>query len=65
VMSKQFYEALGPDRSKKAFVHYPAGTYPDQVDELKRSSSARRYFGSRLRRRRVLDRLVEVASSRT
>jgi trigger factor len=36
-----------------------------QVDELKRSSSARRYFASRLRRRRVLDRLVEVASSRT
>jgi trigger factor len=37
----------------------------DQVDELKRSPSARRYFASRLRRRRVLDRLVEVASSRT
>jgi trigger factor len=36
-----------------------------QVDELKKSSSARRYFASRLRRRRVLDRLVEVASSRT
>ncbi len=36
-----------------------------QVGELKRSPSARRYFASRLRRRRVLDRLVEVASSRT
>lgn len=32
-----------------------------QVDELKRSESARRYFASRLRRRRVLDRLAEEA----
>ena len=32
-----------------------------QVDELKKSPSARRYFASRLRRRRVLERLVEVA----
>jgi trigger factor len=31
-----------------------------QVNELKNSPSARRYFASRLRRRRVLDRLVEV-----
>ena len=32
-----------------------------QVDELKKSASARRYFASRLRRLRVLKRLVEVA----
>jgi trigger factor len=32
-----------------------------QVDELKKSESARRYFASRLRRRRVLNRLVEGA----
>ena len=31
-----------------------------QVAELKGSPSARRYFASRLRRRRVLDRLVEI-----
>ena len=31
-----------------------------QVAELKRTSSARRYFASRLRRLRVLDRLAEV-----
>ncbi len=37
----------------------------DQVAELKKSPSARRYFASRLRRRRVLDRLVEVATSGT
>jgi trigger factor len=36
-----------------------------QVAELKKSPSARRYFASTLRRRRVLDRLVEVAESRT
>jgi trigger factor len=41
------------------------GELKDQVEELKKSPSARRYFASRLRRRRVLDRLVEVASSRT
>jgi trigger factor len=33
-----------------------------QVEELKRSESARRYFASRLRRRRVLDRIAEGAS---
>jgi trigger factor len=36
-----------------------------QVAELKKSPSARRYFASRLRRQRVLERLVEVAESRT
>jgi lysophospholipase L1-like esterase len=34
-MSKAFYEALGPENSKKAFVHYPAGTFPGQAEELK------------------------------
>ena len=33
----------------------------DHVDELKGSESARQYFASRLRRRRVLERLMEVA----
>jgi trigger factor len=33
-----------------------------QVEELKRSESAKRYFASRLRRRRVLDRIAEGAS---
>ncbi|MHB8588205.1 MAG: trigger factor [Candidatus Dormibacteraceae bacterium] len=36
-----------------------------QVAELTKSPSARRYFASRLRRQRVLERLLEVASSRT
>lgn len=33
-MSKKFYEALGPENSKKAFVHYPANTYPGQDKPL-------------------------------
>jgi trigger factor len=36
-----------------------------QVAELKKSPSARRYFASRLRRMRVLERLVEVTGART
>jgi lysophospholipase L1-like esterase len=31
-MSKEFYEALGPEDSKHAFVHYPAGSYPGQTE---------------------------------
>ncbi|MCC9135572.1 rhamnogalacturonan acetylesterase [Pontibacter silvestris] len=34
-MSKAFYEAMGPEKSKKAFVHYPAGTFPGQDTALK------------------------------
>lgn len=34
-MSKILYEALGPQRSIKAFVHYPANTFPNQPNELK------------------------------
>lgn len=34
-MSKTLYEALGPEKSVKAFVHYPAGTFPGQTAELK------------------------------
>ncbi|HWV73409.1 MAG TPA: rhamnogalacturonan acetylesterase [Pseudosphingobacterium sp.] len=33
-MTKILYEALGPDESKKAFVHYPANTYPGQQEAL-------------------------------
>ena len=34
-MSKTLYEAWGPERSIKAFVHYPANTFPNQPNELK------------------------------
>ena len=33
-MSKDLYEALGPETSKKAFVHYPANSYPGQTQAL-------------------------------
>jgi lysophospholipase L1-like esterase len=33
-MSKAFYEALGVENSKKAFVHYPANSYPGQDKPL-------------------------------
>ena len=34
-MSKTLYEAWGPAESIKAFVHYPANTFPNQPKELK------------------------------
>jgi lysophospholipase L1-like esterase len=34
-MTKILYEAWGIERSKKAFVHYPAGTFPGQTSGLK------------------------------
>lgn len=33
-MTRTLYEAMGVEESKKAFVHYPAGTYPGQKEEL-------------------------------
>ena len=29
-MTRTLYEALGIEQSKRAFVHYPAGTIPDR-----------------------------------
>ena len=34
-MSKTLYESWGPTTSLKAFVHYPANTFPNQKEELK------------------------------
>lgn len=34
-MSKTLWESMGPEGTLKAFVHYPAGTFPDQTEELK------------------------------
>jgi lysophospholipase L1-like esterase len=34
-MSKILYEAWGPAQSIKAFVHYPANSFPNQPEELK------------------------------
>lgn len=32
--TRLFYEALGPDESRRAFVHYPANTFPGQPAAL-------------------------------
>lgn len=34
-MSKTMYEAWGPEKSLKAFVHFPANTFSNQPNELK------------------------------
>jgi lysophospholipase L1-like esterase len=34
-LSKTLYEAMGPEGTLKAFVHYPANTFPGQTTELK------------------------------
>jgi lysophospholipase L1-like esterase len=34
-MSKTLFEAMGPDGTLEAFVHYPANTFPGQTEELK------------------------------
>ncbi len=33
-MSKTLFEAMGPEKSKKAFVYYPANSYPNQPTAL-------------------------------
>ena len=34
-MTRDFYEALGEEQSKCAFVHYPAGSFPGQTTDFK------------------------------
>ncbi|MGA8923023.1 MAG: trigger factor [Candidatus Dormiibacterota bacterium] len=59
-------EGLEPsDEDVGAFLEEQAGKDDDlkgQAAELKKSASARRYFASRLRRIRVLERLLEVVA---
>lgn len=33
-LSKTLFEAMGPEKTKKAFVHYPANAYPNQPTAL-------------------------------
>ncbi len=49
-MSKTLYEALGPEGSKKLFVHYPAGSFPGQEEELKDDSHHSTYGAYELAR---------------
>ncbi len=50
------FEALGPETSRSAFVHYPANTFPGQVEALKDDSHFSPY-GGHLLARIVLDGL--------
>lgn len=47
-MSGVLYSALGPEDSKKAFVHYPANTFPDQAKALKDDTHFNAYGGHEL-----------------
>lgn len=49
-MSKTFYEALGPEKSIKAFVHYPANTFPDQPQALQDNTHFNAYGAYELAR---------------
>ena len=33
-MTRTLYEAMGVEPSKRAFVHYPAGSYPGQTQDF-------------------------------
>jgi lysophospholipase L1-like esterase len=47
-MAGKFYEALGEEGSKAAFLHYPAGTYPNRPEELKDNTHFNSYGGYEL-----------------
>ena len=49
-MSLKLYTALGPDKSAKAFVHYPANTFPGQDKPLKDDTHHNAYGGYELAR---------------
>ncbi len=49
-MSYAFYGALGAEGSKKAFVHYPANTYPNQEKALRDDTHHSIYGGYELAR---------------
>jgi len=47
-MSKIMYEAWGPEESVKAFVHYPANTFPNQTKALADNTHFNSYGGYEL-----------------
>ncbi|WP_247235455.1 rhamnogalacturonan acetylesterase [Telluribacter sp. SYSU D00476] len=49
-MSKTLWEALGVEGSKKAFVHFPAGTYPNQNKALEDNTHFTNYGAYQLAR---------------
>jgi lysophospholipase L1-like esterase len=49
-MSEKLYEAWGPENSTKAFVHYPANTFPGQDKPLRDDTHFNAYGGYELAR---------------
>jgi lysophospholipase L1-like esterase len=49
-MSKILYEAWGAEQSTRAFVHYPAGTFPGQTEALADNTHFNAYGGDQLAR---------------
>jgi lysophospholipase L1-like esterase len=49
-MSKVMWEAMGPEGTLKAFVHYPANTFPGQTEELKDNTHFNSYGAYELAR---------------
>ncbi|MCX7009111.1 MAG: rhamnogalacturonan acetylesterase, partial [Kiritimatiellaeota bacterium] len=49
-MSLKLYAALGPENSKKAFVHYPANTFPGQTKALEDNTHHNAFGGYELAR---------------
>lgn len=56
-MSKQIYEALGPEGSIKAFVHFPANSFPGQTEKLEDNTHFSTY-GAYLLARAVAQSMV-------
>jgi lysophospholipase L1-like esterase len=49
-MSKTMWEAMGPEGTLKAFVHYPANSFPGQTQELKDNTHFNSYGAYELAR---------------
>lgn len=49
-MTKTLYAAMGPEGSKRAFVHYPANTYPNQEKALADNTHFNTYGATQLAR---------------
>lgn len=63
-MSKDLYEALGEEGSKKAFVHYPANTFPGQQEPLADNTHFNAYGAYELAKcvvQSILDQKLELA----
>ena len=63
-MSKVLYEAWGPERSVKAFVHYPANTFPGQEKKLEDNTHFNTYGAWQIAkciRKGIIDAKLDIA----